>query len=72
MAAKTDTIEARLEALEIMVTHQERVIEDLNATITAQWQEIDGLKRRLSRLDEELREIEAGLPAPPVQRPPHY
>lgn len=70
--ALSDDLEARLETLETTVAHQERIIEDLNATITVQWQEIDGLKRRLARLDEELREIEAGLPALPSQRPPHY
>ena len=63
---------ARLEKLEILAAEQERTIEDLNDTITGQWREIDALKRRIARLDEELREVEAGLPAPPNQKPPHY
>lgn len=63
---------ARLEKLEILAAEQERTIEDLNETITGQWREIDALKRRISKLDEELREVEAGLPAPPNQKPPHY
>lgn len=70
--AEFDEIKVRLEALEILATEQERVIEDLNATVTGQWKEIEALKRRIAQLDEELREVEAGLPGPPIQRPPHY
>jgi SlyX protein len=62
----------RLETLEAHVAHQDRTIEELNETITAQWKDIDALRRQLARLDDELREVEAGLPAPPNQKPPHY
>lgn len=64
----------RLEALEIRVAYQDQTIEDLNATITAQWQELERLKRMIQRLDDQVREAEAraggpNLPEPP---PPHY
>ena len=65
-------LRSRLEALEAYATHQDRTIGDLNETITAQWKEIDALKRQIARLDDQLREVEAGLPAAPVQKPPHY
>ena len=65
-------LKARLETLEAQAAHQDRTIEDLNETITAQWKEIEALKRHLARLDDELREVAAGVPAPPIQRPPHY
>jgi SlyX protein len=67
-----DDIKARLEKLEILASEQERMIEDLNGTITGQWREIEALRRQLAKLDDELREVEAGLPAPPNQKPPHY
>lgn len=65
-------LEARIEALERAAAHQEQTIDELNETITAQWREIEILKRRLAKLDDDLRDVEAGLPAPPVQKPPHY
>lgn len=64
---------ARIDALEMRATEQERTIEDLNAAILAQWKEIEGLNRQIARLEAQLREIEAhtppGEPEPP---PPHY
>ena len=65
-------LEGRVEALETLAAHQERTIEELNEVIASQWKEIELLKRRLARLDDQLREVEAGLPAPPNQKPPHY
>jgi len=65
-------IEARVEALEILTAHQERTIEELNEVISEQWKQLDALKRQLGRLDDQLREVEAGMPAAPIQRPPHY
>ncbi len=41
----TDT--SRLDALEIRITHQDAVIDDLNKMITAQWKEIDRLTREI-------------------------
>ncbi|MFC7664492.1 MULTISPECIES: SlyX family protein [Methylorubrum] len=63
----------RLARLEIRLTEQEAVIDDLNATITAQWKVIDRLTRQLSRLQEQVEEsafrTASGGPEPP---PPHY
>lgn len=64
----------RLDALETRQAFQEQTIEDLNTTITDQWQQIDKLKRELSRLTDELRELEAGSDQPGRRDPPppHY
>lgn len=70
--AEIDDLRARLEKLEMLAAEQERTIEELNETITGQWREIELLKRRITKLDDELREVEAGLPAPPITKPPHY
>ena len=48
----TDT--SRLDALEMRIAHQEQVIDELNATVTAQWKEIDRLKRDITMLTDRL------------------
>ena len=67
-------IAARLEALEVRAAFQDQTIEDLNATITAQWQELDRLKHLITRLEDQVREAEsaAGGPQVPEPPPPHY
>jgi SlyX protein len=65
-------LKTRIEALEAAVAHQDRTIDELSAVITEQWKVIEGLKRQLSRLEGQLDEVAAGLPAPPIQKPPHY
>jgi SlyX protein len=65
-------LEQRIEVLERAMAHQDRTIEELNAVVADQWRQIDLLKRQLARLDDQLREVESGLPAQPNQRPPHY
>ena len=63
---------ARLDALESRMMYQDETIEQLNATITAQWKQIDALTRQLAALTERLQEAEANAPAPANERPPHY
>ena len=63
----------RIDALEMRLTEQDAVIDDLNATITAQWRQIDALTRRMAKLAEEMEEAGSRpgthAPEPP---PPHY
>ena len=63
--------DARLEALEMRVAHQDRVIAELNEVITAQWRKLDGLSAQVLQLREEFQNSQAGRdgPEPP---PPHY
>jgi SlyX protein len=65
--------EARLDALETRIAHQDATIEDLNRTVTDQWTAIDALTRHVAALRERVREMAerpaaAGDEAPP----PHY
>jgi SlyX protein len=60
----------RIDALEARIMFQDDTIETLNQTITAQWREIDGLKRQIARLDERLEQTDAQ--APSNEPPPHY
>jgi SlyX protein len=66
-------LSARIDALEMRAAHQDRVIEDLNQTITAQWQQIDRLTREIVRLGDRVREAEAAAaPSGAEPPPPHY
>ena len=62
----------RLDALEVRIAYQDETIETLNATITEQWKQIDGLTRQIAMLSDRLQEAEAGQGAPANERPPHY
>jgi SlyX protein len=67
-----DRLADRLEALEIRIAYQDDTIEELNATITAQWAVIDALSRKVNLLDEQARagsNIADPRTEPP---PPHY
>lgn len=69
---ETEALADRVEALEARLMFQDATIETLNETVTAQWREIDALKRRIAQLSERLDEAEAGAPRPTNERPPHY
>ena len=62
----------RLDGLEMRFAEQERVIEDLDATVTSQWTAIDALRRQVDRLLDRLADAERRLPAEPDAPPPHY
>ncbi len=64
----TDT--SRLETLEVRVTHHERMIEELNQTITAQWKDIDRLKREIERLSDRVSSAEAAIGPEGGEEPP--
>jgi len=69
--SETD-LAARFDALEIKVAYQDQAIEDLNATITAQWKELERLGRLVVRLEDQLREAQSAGPQGPEPPPPHY
>ena len=73
MSRDTDARNAdRLDRLETRFAEQERVIEELDAAVTAQWTAIDGLRRHVDRLLDRLADAERRLPAEPDPPPPHY
>jgi SlyX protein len=63
---------ARVDALEMRAAEQDHTIEDLNATVVAQWKEIESLNRHIARLGAQLQEIEGRVPSVPEPPPPHY
>ncbi|MCF6302546.1 MAG: SlyX family protein [Devosiaceae bacterium] len=69
-----NSLNKRLETLESHVAFQEQTIEELNKTITSQWEEFEKLKREISRLKAQLSDVQGaaegtGSGEPP---PPHY
>ncbi|RYB04715.1 SlyX family protein [Lichenibacterium ramalinae] len=69
-AERNDT--HRIDALEMRLAEQERVIEDLDAAVTAQWTAVGALQRQLGLLVERLADAERRLPDAPDAPPPHY
>jgi SlyX protein len=70
MAADKD---ARLTALEEIVAHQARALDEMSDQVARQWRIIDSLKGKLERLTERFQAVEEQtLGAPPITKPPHY
>jgi SlyX protein len=69
----TDTLSARIDALEMSKAHQDRAIEDLSEALAAQWKEIEALRAQVARLTERLAEAAAAGAGGEVEPPPpHY
>jgi SlyX protein len=66
------TLSDRIDVLEARLMFLDVTIETLNKTITEQWQQIDGLTRRLANLSDRLREAEAHGHDAAIEPPPHY
>ena len=63
---------ARIEALEVRLSYQDRMIADLNDVITAQWKQIEAINRELARLRDEQQALFADMDNAPEPPPPHY
>lgn len=70
----TDTaaLVERLDTIETRITFQDQTIEELNATITAQWRVIDGLTRKIALLEEHARTADSASDPRNEPPPPHY
>lgn len=62
----------RIDTVEMRLTFQDDTIETLNQTITAQWREIDALKRQVALLVERLEDAQGNAEGPRHEPPPHY
>jgi SlyX protein len=62
----------RIDTLEMRLTFQDDTIETLNQTITAQWREIDALKRKMALLVERLEDAQGNAEGARNEPPPHY
>jgi len=68
------SLESRIEALETLVAYQDKTIEDLNAALTAQFTELEQIKRHMARLGDQMQEIGSHPALQPEREPPppHY
>jgi SlyX protein len=73
-ATVSNGLEARVEKLEIWVTHQDRIIEELNRATTAQSAQIASLTRQIKSLADRVSQVEHSGAADPSAEPPppHY
>ncbi|MBR2300102.1 MAG: SlyX family protein [Alphaproteobacteria bacterium] len=67
----TDSIDERLINIELMLTEQQRMLDDLNEVIISQGKEIDTLKKENALL-KTLLERETVNPLSEETPPPHY
>lgn len=70
--SETDSLRERIDKMEMRIAYQDDTIETLNATITAQWKQIDMLTRQMAALGERLAEAETAVGMPTNEKPPHY
>ncbi len=70
----TAALAARIDELEIRLVHQDQIIEDLNAVIARQWNELEAVSRQLSKLGDRINVVEthSGEAVPAEPPPPHY
>ena len=62
----------RIEALEITVAHQQRVIDDLSTEVRRQGEAIDRLLKAARSLGDRFQALEEMSHAPEQTKPPHY
>lgn len=69
----SDELRRRIDRLEELAAFQEHTIEELSATVTDQWKQIEALRRELANLGAQLAEVEAATSGPSREPPPpHY
>ncbi len=64
--------EERFVNLEIKLSQQEDLLDELNKTIYRQERRIDGLEAMVAKLADHLRSLRDAGQAPLNERPPHY
>jgi len=67
-------VDTRLEKLETTIAYQDETIEELSRTVADLWGQVDTLKRELSKLTAQLRDVESHPALAPQDEPPppHY
>ncbi|MEP3276361.1 MAG: SlyX family protein [Stappiaceae bacterium] len=68
-----NSIEARLDRLEIDLAHANVTIDELNEVVTDQAGLIDRLKRKMKSVEDQLGALEDRVTDPDrIEKPPHY
>jgi SlyX protein len=67
------TDEQRIDMLEGVVSHQQRMLDEINDVVTAQAKELGDLRTRLETLVSRFLAVEEAVqPDIPVDKPPHW
>lgn len=74
MPVANETLNERIDNLEMRIAYQDEVIETLNKVVTEQWSKLDQAYGRIKRLEERLREIQVSSVRDVADEtpPPHY
>ncbi len=74
METTLQALGARIDTLEMRVTYQDQVIEDLNTVIVEQWSKFGQILGRIERLEHRIRDVQdgAGQDGYDEPPPPHY
>lgn len=64
--------EDRIIELETRLAEQERTLQEISDVLVHQEKLIERLTARLTASDDRITELEAGLPVPANEKPPHY
>jgi len=68
------SLAARIDTLEMRLTYQDTMIEDLNTVIVAQWAKLDQMQNQIRRLEARLQDAQTSMGQNPYDEPPppHY
>ena len=68
-----NTLNNRIEELEIKIAFQEQTIEELNQTIIHQSEDIKALKTAITLMSKKIKQLDIGSDIETeISRPPHY
>ena len=61
----------KLESIEVIIAHHDKIMSEMNEVILAQWKRIDTVEKKLMQLHEDINLINGGHDLTD-QRPPYY
>ncbi|GDX39696.1 hypothetical protein LBMAG20_19110 [Methylocystaceae bacterium] len=61
----------KLESLEVIIAHHDKIMSEMNEVIVSQWKKIDAFEKKLMELHEDINSMN-GVQELRDQRPPHY
>jgi SlyX protein len=70
-----DSLESRVVEMEVLFTHLQRTLGELDQVVLRQQKQIEALERTAKNLGESLGQLSAGPPEerkPEDEKPPHY